>query len=163
MTVRVRTLLIAVTLAAFVTASYRPVRAQMQQIGATIVQQVQAYASITPISATAAVNTQTTLTIPAPPANMFNYVCYLHFNISQNATATASTNAVTTSTNFNSYAIKYSAPATANAVYDWIEVWGTPAGGCAKSTSPGTATTFVSPAAQTNSAFTWTAGYFQAQ
>lgn len=160
MTLQLRHVLLGLTLAAL--AVYN-LHAQVQQVGATIVQQAPAYTSMTPISSTGAANAQTTLTIPAPPANMYNYVCYLHFNISQNATATASTNAVTTSTNFNSYAIKYSAAATANGVYDWIEVWGTPAGGCVKSTSPGTATTFVSPAAQTNSAFTWTAGYFQAQ
>jgi len=138
------------------------VYAQVQQAGASLVQMAPSFYAMTPISATAAVNTQTTLTIPAPAPSLYNYVCYLHFNVSQNATSSANTNLATTSTNFNSYAIKYSAAATANGVYDWIEVWGTPVGGCAKSTSPGTATIFVSPAAVTNSAFTWTATYFQA-
>lgn len=161
MQIRLRTVLLGLTIAVLVAANL-VIYGQVQQAGTTLVQLSSAYASMTPISATAAVNNQTTLTIPAPASNQFNYVCYLHFNLSQNATSTASTNAVTTSTNFNSYAIKYSAAATANAVYDWVEVWGTPAGGCAKSGTAGTATTFVSPAAQAQSAFTWTALYYQA-
>jgi len=128
---------------------------------ATPVNIVIAYA-VTPISATAAVNAQTTLTIPAPASGLYNYVCTLHYNASQNGTSTANTNQVTTSTNFNSYAIKYSLGATANASYDWIENWSTTVNGCAKSTSPATATTFVSPAALLNTAFTWTATYYQA-
>lgn len=148
---------LVLTLAAFVYAQ------TPQQPGSLFYQLGQSYYYTIPISSTAAVAAQTTLTIPAPPPGLYNYVCFLHFNASQNGTATASTNAVTTSTNFNSYAIKYSLAATANLTYDWVENWGGPAtGGCAKSTSPATATTFVSPALQTNTAFTWTALYFQA-
>lgn len=158
---RLKHILFGVT-AAVLLAANLIVHAQVQQVGATLVQLAPALYGLTPISSTAAVAAQTTLTIPAPPAGQYNYICDLHFNASQNATSTASTNAVTTSTNFNSYAIKYSLAATANANYDWIEGWGSSATGCAKSTSPGTATTFVSPAAQTNTAFTWTAAYFQA-
>lgn len=116
----------------------------------------------TPISATAAVNNQVTLTIPAPAAGLFNYVCSINYHASQDGTATAQTNAVTTSTNFNSFAIKYSLTATATINYDTQFVWGTPATGCVKSTLAATATTFVSPAAGANIAFTWNATYFQA-
>ena|SRR5256885_11190958 len=134
--------------------------AQINQNAAPVTITVQ-YALV-PIASTAAVATQTTLTIPAPPPTFSNYICSLHYNASQNGTSTANTNLVTTSTNFNSYAIKYSLAATANTNYDWVEGWGIANTGCAKSTSPGTATTFVSPSAQTNTAFTWTATYYQA-
>lgn len=117
---------------------------------------------MTPITQTGAVNAQVTLTVPAPPAGLYNYMCSLHFNASQNATASALTNQVTTSTNFGSYAIKFSYPATVNGSYDWVEYWGIANVGCVKSTASGTATTFVSPAAATNTAFTWTATYYQA-
>lgn len=119
---------------------------------------------VIPIAATAAVNAQTTLTLPAPPPGLYNYVCNLHFNASNDGTGTAAVNNVTTSTNFNSYALKFSLALAADTNYDWVENWGAPAtGGCAKSTSPGTATTFVSPAALTHTAFTWTGTYYQAQ
>ena len=127
--------------------------------------QVQANQSLyflTPISATAAVNNQVTLTIPAPASGLYNYVCTLSYHASQDGTATAQTNAVTTSTNFNSFAIKYSLTATATINYDEKFVWGTPATGCVKSTTAGTATTFVSPANGANIAFTWNATYYQA-
>jgi hypothetical protein len=115
------------------------------------------------VSATAAINTQTTLTIPAPPAGFYNYVCSLHFNASQSSTGAANALQVTTSTNFNSYAIKFSINAVATqATYDWTEFWGIANTGCPKSTAPGTATTFVSPAAIAQTAFTWTATYYQA-
>jgi len=126
------------------------------------VQMVPAYYATIPISATAAVATQTTLTLPAPASNLYNYVCTLAFSASQNGTSTANSNAVTTATNFNSFALKFSLAATANLTYDWGISWGEPATGCAKSTSPGTATTFVSPGATTNTAFTWYATYYQA-
>ena len=128
----------------------------------TPVQAVTAYYAMVPISATAAVNTQTTLTIPAPAPGLYNYVCFLGFNASQNGPSTAISNAVTTSTNFNAFALKFSLAATANLGYDWTQRWGAPSVGCAKSAAPGTATTFVSPAAVTNAAFTWYATYYQA-
>lgn len=118
---------------------------------------------LTALSATAAINTQTTLTIPAPPAGYYNYICSLHFGVSQSSTGAANALQVTTSTNFNSYAIKVSWNAVATqASYDWVENWGIANTGCAKSTAPGTATTFVSPAAIAQSAFTWTGTYYQA-
>lgn len=122
--------------------------------------------TLIPISATAAASTQTTLTIPAPAqAGYYNYICSLHFNASHDGTATtALSNGVTTSTNFNSYAIKVSLNNVANQNTDWVENWGsTPGGGCLKSNSPGAATTFVSPTGTANMQFTWTATYFQAQ
>lgn len=130
---------------------------------ATKVQPTQSLYYMTPISATAAVNNQVTLTIPAPSSGNYNYVCSLAYIISQDGTATAATNSVTTSTNFNSFALKYSVAATANLTLSvFSQVWGSPAGGCVKSTSPSTATTFVSPAAAANTAFSWYATYYQA-
>ena len=129
---------------------------------ATAVQPTISLYFMTPISATAAVNNQTTLTIPAPSAGLYNYVCKLAFVISQDGTATANTNVVTTSTNFNSFALKKSLAATANLSTEVSLDFGSPATGCAKSTSPGTATTFVSPAAAANTAYSWYAAYFQA-
>ena len=79
----------------------------------TQVQAVPAFYATIPLSATAAANAQTTLTIPAPAPNQYNYVCTLQFSISQNATGSAITNAVTTSTNFNGYALKVSHAGTA--------------------------------------------------
>jgi len=115
------------------------------------------------IAATAAASTQTTLTIPAPPPSFYNYVCTLHFNASHDNTATtALTNGVTTSTNFNSYAIKLSLNNVANQNYDWVEAWGVANVGCVKSAAPGTATTFVSPTGTANMQFTWSATYYQA-
>lgn len=132
-------------------------------IPSTPVQSVPPFYGLTPISATAAVNAQTTLTIPAPNGSNYNYVCSIHFNASQSATGAILSNQVTTSTNFFSWAIKFSINAVATQPdYDWSEYWGSPGSGCAKSQLPATATTFVSPAAAAQTAFTWTATYFQA-
>lgn len=120
--------------------------------------------ALVPISTTGGSAAQVTLTIPAPPPTFYNYVCSLHLNYSQtNSTGTALTNATTSSTNFGGFAWKASAPAAVNTNLDVIENWGVANTGCAKSTSPGTATTFVSPAAATNGQFTWSATYYQAQ
>lgn len=117
----------------------------------------------TPISATAAINTQTTLTIPAPTGGQFNYICLVAFNVAQSSTGAANALQVTTSTNFNSFALKVSWNAVATqASYDWIIPMGTPATGCAKSAAANTATTFISPAAIAQSAFSWYALYYQA-
>jgi hypothetical protein len=130
----------------------------------TTVQATTPWFAAIPISATAAVNTQTTLTIPAPAVgNVYNYVCSLALEANQNATSTAITNATTSSTNFNGWASKFSLPATANldsGVMTYIVA--SPATGCVKSAVAGTATTFVSPAATANAAFTWYATYYQA-
>lgn len=119
--------------------------------------------TLTVLTATAAVNNQVTLTLPAPTASgYYNYVCSLFYHASQDGTATAQTNAVTTSTNFNAFAIKYSLTATATINYHQDFNWGQPGSGCVKSAAPTTATTFVSPAAGANIAFTWGAAYYQA-
>lgn len=137
--------------------------AQTQNATLTQVQPAGASVATTPIAATTAVNNQTTLTIPAPTvAGYYNYVCSLDFDASNDSTGTASSNATITSTNFNSWAFKYSAVATASTGYDKAFIWGNPTGGCVKSVSPGTATTFVSPSAQTHTAFTLSATYYQA-
>lgn len=133
----------------------------------TQTQQVTGYYAVIPISNTLAVNNQVTLTIPAPPPNQYNYICTLGFQASQNGTATANSNLTVTSTNFkdqsgNNFALKYSLAATANLTYDVFRKFGEPSTGCAKSTSPATATTFVSPAATANTAFSLDATYYQA-
>jgi hypothetical protein len=140
------------------------VRAQIGQVGATLAQAAPSYYGVTPLAATAAASAQATLTIPAPQASQYNYICSLHFNASHDNTATtAVTNGVTTSTNFNGYAIKFSLNNVANQNYDWVEDWqSAPGTGCVKSTAPGTATTFLSPAGTANVQFAWTGTYFQA-
>lgn len=136
---------------------------QISPIPATAVQATLPFYALTAITATAAINTQTTLTIPAPTSGSYNYVCSLGFNVAHSSTGAQLALAVTSSTNFNSFAHKFTVLAVASSAgYDWFEQWGTPAGGCVKSTSPGTATTFVSPTAAAQSAFTWYATYFQA-
>lgn len=129
--------------------------------GAVPVQGTTPYYSQIPISATAAVNVVTTLTIPAPTTGLYNYVCYIALNASQDGTGTALANAVTSTTNFNSFATKFSNVQSARANYDWFMYFGNPATGCAKSASPATATTFVSPQSA-NTAYTWYATYYQA-
>lgn len=142
-------------------------RAQISQVmplQQVLVQAVPGAYGLIPIAATAASGSAATLTIPAPQqAGYYNYVCQLHFNASHDNTATtASTNSVTTSTNFNSYAIKFSLNNVANQNYDWVDNFGQSAGtGCAKSATAGTATTFVSPTTA-NTAFQWDAVYYQA-
>lgn len=161
MNTRIRTLFIGLSLLVFASLAGWRVGAQVSQQPSTPVQIGIAY-PMTAISSTAAVNTQTTLTIPAPAAGLYNYVCTLRFGKSDDTTGTVATNAVTTSTNFNSYALKFSHAVIVNGEYDLVENWGIANAGCVKSTSPGTATTFVSPAALLHSAFTWTATYYQA-
>jgi len=115
-----------------------------------------------PINATAAAGSQATLTLPAPPPGLYNYLCKLEFSASQNGTATANTNATFTTTNFNSWSWKWSLAATANLTYEHTFDMGTPTTGCAKSTAPGTATTFTTnPTTFTNTAINFSAQYYQ--
>lgn len=117
---------------------------------------------LTPITATTAVGSATTLTLPAPiNPTFYNYVCSLAISASNNNTGAVLTNVVTSATNFNSFALKFSAISANSNSYDWGMKIGDPATGCAKSTSPGTATTFVSPTS-TNEAYTWIGSFFQA-
>lgn len=137
---------------------------QVSPFPTTPVQAAPGFYAQTILSATAAVNNQTTLTIPAPTQGAYNYICSLGFNASQSVTGAELNNQVTTSTNFNSFAIKFSisAHAVGASNYDWFQHYGTPVGGCVKSAAAATATTFVSPTAAAQTAFTWYATYFQA-
>ncbi len=63
------------------------VSAQSIDPAATRVQNTSALYPLTAISATAAVNNQVTLTIPAPPTGWYNYVCSLSYHASQDGTA----------------------------------------------------------------------------
>lgn len=132
--------------------------------GSTPVQLANPYYALVPISATAAVNTQTTLTIPAPPAGYYNYVCDLKYQVNNDNTGTVLTNVVSTSTNFNGFAVKFSATSTASIDSGAQQVLGpfNPAFGCPKSAQAGVATTFVSPASVTHSAWSWYSTYYQA-
>ena len=112
-----------------------------------------------PISATAAVGSPAVLTFPTPPAGQYIYVCSLALEASNDNTGTVLTNVVTTSANFNSFALKFSAIATASLGYDWGMTMGSPSTGCAKSTLPGTVTSFTSPTS-THEAYVWIASYF---
>ena len=119
--------------------------------------------TVIPITATAIVNTQTTLTIPTPPGGMTNYVCSLGYQLSNDNTGTVASNLVSTSTNFNSFAVKFSQTVTASVDSGLMMLFNhNPGGGCPKSTIPGTATTFVSPTGGTHLTFTWYATYYQA-
>lgn len=153
--------LVLTVLALVLSVGTASAQTNLQQTGTTLVQSVPPINYQIPISATAAVNAQTTLTIPAPPPNQFIYVCMLQMNTSMDATGAAVSNLVTTSTNFNNFAMKFSAIAGIGVNYDGPQFgFGSPATGCAKSTLAGTATTFVSPAASTHAAFTWYAAYY---
>lgn len=154
--------LLAVAICAILAAIPIALYAQSIDSAATRVQGSSSLYPLVAISSTAAVNNQVTLTIPAPASGWYNYVCYLSYHASQDGTATAQTNAVTTNTNFGTFALKYSLTATATINYHEDFYFGSPATGCIKSTSPSTATTFVSPAAGANIAFTWKASYYQA-
>ena len=144
------------------------VRAQNAPLAnVTPIQATQSLYFTTPISATAAVNTQTVLTIPAPPAGLYNYVCKFAINVSNDSTGSGpvTTNQTFTVVNLGSPALvlKIGLAVTANVNYDSPTYnWGDPATGCAKSVLPATATTFTSVASQTHTAWTFYATYYQA-
>jgi hypothetical protein len=52
--------------------------------------------------------------IPAPAAGLYNYVCSLAYDLSNDTTGTVVTNVVTTSTNFGTFALKVSQTAVAS-------------------------------------------------
>ena len=120
--------------------------------------------TLIPISATAAVANATTLTIPAPPGGLYNYVCWLAYEVGQDATGTVLSLATSSSTNFNAFAVKFSQLATVNIDSGSMVLInsGGPGAGCVKSTSPGTATTFVQSASNAHATWTWYATYYQA-
>lgn len=105
--------------------------------------------------ATAAVNTQATLTL-TPPNGLYVYFCGWDVAISQNGTATANTNLSFTSTNLGGWAFKYSLPATANESRVQAFYFSFPV----KSAQAGVAVTIVSPAAQVNTAFAINGYYY---
>lgn len=117
---------------------------------------------ITPIAATGGSGAATTLTIPAPTqSGFYNYVCYLAMEGGNDTTATVVTNATGSSTNFNGWANKTSTPSAASNDTGVLTYFNLSPPGCAKSQSPTTATTFVSPNS-THEQYTWYATYFQA-
>ena len=137
-------------------------QAQQPTIG-TLVTPVPTTITVIPITATATAGSTSTLTIPTPNGGLSNYVCSLAFEISNNNTGTALNNVVSTSTNFNSFAVKTTLAAT-NSADSGVQLLFnlTPALGCVKSTIPGTATTFVSSVSPSNAAWSWYATYYQA-
>lgn len=109
-------------------------------------------------NATAAVNNQVTLTL-TPPSGQFVYLCGLDFAASQNATSTANTNSVVTSTNLGGWAYKYSLAAVANTSLTQSFYFTNPV----KAAASGTAVTIVSPAALAQCAFSINAYYYFSQ
>lgn len=118
---------------------------------------------LVPISATAAAGSPAVLTIPAPAGSLYNYVCFLAYDVSVGAGGTVTTNGVSTSTNFNAFAYKVSNPGTANTNSAVNVIIGplSPTAGCVKSAAPGVSTTFTSPTTAAT-AFDFYATYFQA-
>lgn len=129
----------------------------------TLVQAATPYYSLIPISATAAVGTQTLLTIPAPQIGYYNYVCDLKYEVSSDGTGAVISDGVTTSGNFNSFAIKFSQVITASIDSGVQTVLGpyNPGIGCMKSAQAGVATTFAGLSSG-HGAFTYYASYYQA-
>lgn len=132
------------------------------------------YYFLNALTATAAAGSPAVLTIPAPSSNsIFNYVCSLAFEGSNANSAAVLTNAVSTNTNFGTFAVKVSAPSvasndTANAAEGSAQqmspiliINSAATGGCVKSTAGGTATVFTSPTVA-NWAFMWAGTYYQA-
>jgi hypothetical protein len=156
-----------ISLSLLLALAFVPVAAFSQAVppGTIQVQLQQAAYPLIPISATAAVNNATALTIPAPSNSSYsNYICFLGFELGNDGTGAAITNQVSTSTNFNSFAVKVSNVGTANTdtgVQTLIPFSGS-ATGCVKSQVAGTATSFTAPASSTHIAWTWYASYFQA-
>lgn len=147
--------LLALTLAASTAFAQAPTLVQSTTPATNIV--------LTPISATAAAGSPALLTIPAPGGSLYNYVCFLAYDVSVGAGGTVTTNGISTSTNFNSFAYKVSNPGTANTNSPVNVVIGplSPTAGCVKSASPGVSTTFTSPTTAAT-AFDFYATYFQA-
>jgi len=117
--------------------------------------------AVIPISATAASNTAAVLTIAAPSNSAYsNYVCYLAIEGSNDNTATVVTNGTTSSTNFNSFAAKFSVPSAASNDTGVLVFLNESPPGCAKSAAAGTATTFTSPTSA-HEQYTWYATYLQ--
>ena len=144
-------------------SAYHPLAAQTSPQPTIPPVRIFAVYPLVPISATAALGSAATLTIPAPGnAVFFNYVCYLALEASAGAgTVAPLTNVVTTSTNFNGFAAKFSNPGAVSTDTGVLTLINSTAPGCAKSAAAGVATTFTSPT-NANEAFNWMAVYLQA-
>jgi hypothetical protein len=88
------TLLMIIGLASLCVAQNAPLSGQ------TPVQATVGLYYVTPISATGSAAGATTLTIPAPPAGFYNYVCNITLNGSNDNTGAVLTNVTTSTTNF---------------------------------------------------------------
>jgi hypothetical protein len=114
----------------------------------------------TSTNSTGAVNaTFATITL-TPPAGQFVYVCGVDIAVSFDATGgTASTNVAFTSTNLGGWQWKMSWAGTASTTLTQPFYFSQPT----KSVIPGTAVTFVSPAANLHGAYSVNVYYFFAQ
>lgn len=116
----------------------------------------------TPVTATAAAGSPAVLTISAVQGQ-YIYLCgTLSLTASNNNTGAVLTNLVTTSTNLNSFALKFSQISANSNSYDWSMPLGNPGTGCVKSTSPSTATTLTSPTTA-NWAYVWVGSFYYGQ
>lgn len=136
--------------------------AGMASAQATLVQQSPTMLNAcTPVNATAAVNTAVTVTIAAPPAGQYIYVCGIDLSISFDGTgAVVGTNVSFTSTNIgpagNTWAWKTSWAGTASTTIVQPFTFTLPI----RANAPGTAVTVVSPAGNTHGAYSTTVYYF---
>jgi hypothetical protein len=109
---------------------------------------------------TATVNGQVTCTMQ-PSGSNYAYITSIDLMVAQNGTGTANTNLTFTTTNITGAPVfQESLAATANlSAPPHTIVFATPL----KSATPGAAVTIVSPAAQTNTAFTISASWYEGQ
>jgi hypothetical protein len=132
-----------------------------QGVPGTLVQQspTQLNASTKFCTTTAVVASQVTCTMTPSGGNSV-YLTSLDLMVCQNGTATANTNLTFTSTNLTGSPVwQESLAATANlCAPQHTIILPTPL----KASTPGTAVTIVSPASQTNTAFTITASWYEA-
>ena len=109
---------------------------------------------------TASVGSQVTCTM-TPSGSNYVYITSIDLMVCQNGTATANTNLTFTTTNITGAPVfQESLPATINTC---TPVHTLPLVTPLKSSTPGTAVTIVSPASQTNTAFTITASWYEGQ
>lgn len=146
----------------FVAIFNKPAPVKAQSYGATPVQisGVRGDAATKFCTTTATVASQVTCTL-TPSGSNYIYLTSLDLMVCQNATATANTNLTFTTTNITgSPVFQESLAATVNTC---TPVHSIPLATPLKSQTPGTAVTIVSPASQTNTAFTITASGYEGQ
>jgi hypothetical protein len=130
-------------------------QAPVQQQG-TMLNAATQVCAITSSGTALAVNTTTTCTLAAV-AGQYHYIVGITFEVCTNGTGSAQNQVTFTSTNISSTpSFEYSIAATASICQRWSESFSTPL----KSAVPGTATTFVSPAAATNNSYNIRAYYY---